>query len=105
MPAGADVPPDEAMRRLGHWLNPRGQLVTWPARQGTQRLAAAHLVAKFERGRRYSEREVNELLSEWHLFRDPAILRRSLYDWGHLDRTPDGAAYWLPDAKEEDAPD
>lgn len=93
--AGDDPPPEEAQRQLSGWLNGQGQLARWPAKQRIPRLALAYLVARFDRGRRYSEPEVNEVLGPWHLFHDPAILRRSLYDRGLMDRTPDGSAYWL----------
>ena len=58
-------------------------------------MAAAYLAARFEAGRIYNERQVNELLLEWHTFRDWALLRRRLFDWRHLDRERDGSRYWL----------
>jgi len=58
-------------------------------------MAAAHLAAQFEPGREYHEREVNELLLDWHTFGDWALLRRVLYDWRYVDRESDGSRYWL----------
>ncbi len=37
---------------------------------------------------------MNELLLGWHTFGDWALLRRMLFDWGHLDRESDGSRYW-----------
>ena len=56
-------------------------------------MAAAHLAAHFESGREYSEREVNELLLDWHTFGDWALLRRVLCDWRFMERERDGTRY------------
>lgn len=58
-------------------------------------MALEFLAAKFEMGREYSEKEVNEILNQNHTFGDPALLRRELYMKKLLDRTPDGSRYWL----------
>jgi hypothetical protein len=89
------VRPEEAARQLGQRLDPQGRLVRWPTKLGQQRLAVAYLVAKFERGRRYTEGEVNAVLDEWSLFRDAAILRRTMVEEGLLGRTLDGREYWV----------
>lgn len=62
-----------------------------------------YLAGKFEAGREYTEREVNELLLDWHTFADPATLRRELYDYGFLDRSRDGKVYRL--AEKQPAPE
>ena len=82
-------------RELRPFVDPDGRLRQWPTKQKTQRMAAAMLASRFEPGRVYNEREVNELLLEWHTFGDWALLRRVLFDWGHLDRESDGSRYWL----------
>jgi hypothetical protein len=58
-----------------------------------QRAAALYLVTRFEFAAEYSERQVNAILEDWHTFRDPARLRRTLVDWGYLDRESDGSRY------------
>lgn len=86
-------------RELRPFVDEDGRLKQWPTRQKTQRMAIALLAGHFEPGRTYNERQVNELLLEAHTFGDWALLRRMLYDWGHLDRERDGSRYWLrPDA-------
>jgi hypothetical protein len=58
-------------------------------------MAIAYLAARFEPGRDYRERDVNELLLRWHTFGDWALLRRLLFDWRFLDRERDGSRYWV----------
>lgn len=52
------------------------------------------LAEKFETGKQYTEAEVNAILDAWHLFGDPALLRRELISVGWLKRSRDGSTYW-----------
>jgi hypothetical protein len=74
-------------------LDRQGRLARMPARDARQ-AALAYLASKFEHGRDYSEREVNEVLDAWHTFGDHTRLRRDLCDAGLLAREPDGRRYW-----------
>ncbi|NPV93187.1 MAG: DUF2087 domain-containing protein [Firmicutes bacterium] len=51
------------------------------------------VIASFEPGREYTEKEVNELLRE--VYPDYVELRRCLVDDRLLDRLPDGSRYWV----------
>jgi hypothetical protein len=86
--------PAEAAKELAGWLDARGRLKQWPTKRKLQRAAAFYLIAKFERERRYSEPEVNQVLDAWAPFRDAPLLRRTLVEEHLLDRTPDGREYW-----------
>jgi len=81
---------------LKGFLDKDSKLKTWPSRKHREKqlLALEFLAAKFEAGREYSEKEVNELLNRHHTFGDPAMLRRELFMKKLLDRTPDGNRYW-----------
>lgn len=82
-------------RELRPFVDDLGRLRQRPTKQKTQRMAIARLAERFEPGRVYNERQVNELLLECHTFGDWALLRRMLYDWGYLERERDGSRYWL----------
>ncbi len=81
---------------LKRFLDKDSKLKAWPSRKhrDKQLLALEYLAAKFEPGREYSEKEVNEILNQNHTFGDPAMLRRELFMAKQLDRTPDGSRYW-----------
>jgi len=89
--------PDGLPLALAPFVDGEGRLKRWPSRQNLQRAYVDWLAGKFEPGRRYSENEVNAIVDRQHTFSDVALLRRRLCDWGHLDRTRDGSAYWLAD--------
>lgn len=77
------------------YLDMRGRINSWPLRkQETRDIILSYLASLFEPGRSYTEKEVNELLSYYIVFNDPATVRRALCDYSYLKRTRDGARYW-----------
>jgi len=81
--------------RIKHFLNEKGQVTLFPAKRKMKICVLFYLAEKFDPNRNYSEREVNDLLLDWHTFGDPATLRRELYDYHFLDRSADGRSYSL----------
>lgn len=51
------------------------------------------IAGEFQRERHYSEKEVNEILKP--VYEDYMTLRRYLVMYGFMERTKDGAEYWL----------
>jgi hypothetical protein len=81
--------------RLSMVLDAQGRVVRWPKKLVQQDAVSAYLAKKFDRGASYTEKEVNAILEDWHTFRDWALLRRTLWDMGYMEREPDGSRYWL----------
>jgi ADP-ribose pyrophosphatase YjhB (NUDIX family) len=67
-----------------------GKLTQIPAARGKRLVVLEHLVAAFEPGRRYPEKQVNAILRAWHP--DYAALRRYLVDELLLSR--EAGVYW-----------
>jgi hypothetical protein len=67
-----------------------GRLVRLPAARGKRLVLLEHIVASFEPGVRYPEREVDATLRAWH--DDYASLRRYLIDEGLMTR--EAGVYW-----------
>jgi predicted transcriptional regulator len=83
----------QGMRRF---LDKSGRLTMWPpAKQRDKLLILEYLAGFFERGRMYSEKEVNDLLLLRSTIKDSAALRRALYEYRFMNRTRDGSRYWL----------
>ncbi len=81
--------------QLNNFLDSDGRLIRYPAKQKLKMLSLFYLASKFEKDRIYSEKEINQILKNWHTFGDWAMLRRDLYDKWFLGRKPDCTAYWL----------
>ena len=84
-------------KEIRSFLNKDGKLHTYPARFKKQLFVLCYLASKFKQNAQYTEKEVNEILNEWHTFNDWASLRRDLCDRHFLGREPDGSRYWLED--------
>ena len=80
---------------LANFLDNNSRLKSYPAKRRLKILSLFYLASKFKGGRKYSEKEVNQILKSWHTFGDWAMLRRDLYDNFFLGREPDCSAYWL----------
>lgn len=61
-----------------------GQLKTIPAKRSKKLIVLRWLAERFETGREYAEREVNDIIARVHP--DFATLRRELYDNRFFDR-------------------
>ncbi|HSG17740.1 MAG TPA: metalloregulator ArsR/SmtB family transcription factor [Anaerolineae bacterium] len=73
-----------------------GRLTSIPSKRKKFESILRYVSATFEPGRRYTEKEVNEILGQYH--EDTAILRRGLVDGKLMSREPDGALYWLTES-------
>lgn len=82
---------------LKGYLDDNGKFDRLPGKRQKKKQASMlqFLVQKFEMGKKYSEKEVNEILNQQHSFEDPAILRRLMFGRKLLNRTLDGRSYWL----------
>ncbi|GAB6181993.1 hypothetical protein JCM14036_33120 [Desulfotomaculum defluvii] len=77
------------------FLDDAGKIRQLPAPNRTKIPVLSYLASKFEKGRVYSEKEVNGIINGWHTFGDYFILRRLLVDYRFLGRTANGAKYWV----------
>lgn len=83
---------DTAVKALRHY-DDWGRLTRWPIKYSVQRLMLWGLWLRFDARRKYSEREVNDILNAWHLFGDHCTLRRELVNMRLLERKSDGSEY------------
>ena len=70
-----------------------GPLRTFSIKEKHKLVVLQEIVKRFQGERTYTEKEINQILKL--AYPDFATLRRYLIEYGFLDRTPDGSAYWL----------
>ena len=80
---------------LRNFLDTNGKLTAFPAKRKMKLYTLLYLAQKISADTDFSEREINDILLDWHTFADPATLRRELYDYRFLDRSRDGKVYRL----------
>jgi biotin operon repressor len=69
-----------------------GSLKTLPSQRKKLEAILRHVVKAFEVGKRYSEKQVNVILTGYH--EDTATLRRELVGYGLMQREGGGGEYW-----------
>jgi predicted transcriptional regulator len=88
-----DVDLDSFDRKvLATFTEPDGSIRAFPVQEKKMRVLLRHVLDAFEPGRRYAEKEVNEILARFNP--DTARLRRSLVMFGMMQREGGGGAYW-----------
>ncbi len=80
---------------IQRYIDNEGKIILWPSKPARKMAVLEYLVAKFEKEKKYSEKEVSELLNQHHIFGDAALLRREMVGRKLLDRTKDCRAYWV----------
>ncbi len=78
------------------YSQPDGRLKTLPSQRKKLEAILRYVVEEFETGKRYSEKQVNELLRRYH--DDTATLRRELVGHKLLERAGGGGEYWRPES-------
>ena len=81
------------MPSIERFLNDSGLVQQWPKKLADKRLVLSYLVTKFDFDHSYHEREVNEILKQWHTFSDWPLLRRELFEQDFLERNRSGTDY------------
>lgn len=81
---------------ISRFLDNYGKITQLPQKHKIRVATLRYLVEKFESNRNYTEKEVNEICSEWHTFGDYFLLRRELIDNGLLCRELNCSRYWKP---------
>jgi len=64
-----------------------------PVKEKRKLVLLAMIANHFAESRQYSEKEVNEIIRP--IFADYVTIRRYLIEYGYLDRTTNGSAYWV----------
>ncbi|MDN4607872.1 DUF2087 domain-containing protein [Sporosarcina highlanderae] len=70
-----------------------GPLDTFPSKEKRKFVIAQEIIKRFEVGKMYKEKEINEILIE--IYPDFATIRRFFIDYGFMNRSDDGMEYWV----------
>lgn len=84
---------------IDRFLDKNGLVKIWPKKHADKIIVLEYLITKFDIGKTYSEKMINEVLNNWHTFHDWPLLRRELVDRGYLLRDKAGYEYWVVSKK------
>ncbi|WP_322906304.1 DUF2087 domain-containing protein [Paenibacillus campi] len=84
---------NEAVLRQYFKQGTDGPLAEFPRKEKRKIIILRQLIRRFEVGRTYTEKQVNEVLAA--AYADYVTLRRYMIAYGFMDRQDDGSAYWV----------
>lgn len=88
-----DLTEKERHKILATYLDEKGRIITFPAKEKRKLVILANLVRHFDPQKNYSEEALNTILKQYA--EDYVTLRRYLIEYGFMDRTKDGQSYWV----------
>lgn len=77
------------------YMDESGALKNYPAKAKKKIIVLEEIVKNFSKGKTYSEKEINRVLQR--IYEDYATIRRSLIEYGFIERTNDCNSYWVKD--------
>jgi hypothetical protein len=80
---------------LNTFLNREGRIKVFPAQEKKFIVLLRYSLKAFEPGKRYTEKEVNEILLRYN--EDTASIRRGFIEYKMMEREGGGGAYWRID--------
>ncbi|GAP09384.1 uncharacterized protein conserved in bacteria [Bellilinea caldifistulae] len=90
----ADVESEAYERKIiQNFTDASGRIKSLPAQEKKFQVLLRYVAKAFQPGRRYTEKEVNEILARYH--EDTASLRRGLIESRLMARESSGKEYWL----------
>ncbi len=97
--SGKSIPQDdrsvitkkEETEAINKFFDSEGKILNFPKKQKKKLIILNKIIDDFEKGKSYSEKEVNEILKNRYF--DFVTLRRYMIDYGFLRRNENGTDY------------
>ncbi|WP_027358622.1 DUF2087 domain-containing protein [Desulforegula conservatrix] len=83
----------DRIKRLLRFFDSGGRLMRWPSKRSQQEICLWVIWSRLPARQVLTEKEVDQLLKDNHLFGDHTLLRRWLCDYGMMNRTADCREY------------
>lgn len=80
--------------KLKNYYNAEGKLIQYPSKRPMRIMTLAKIAERFEQGKKYTEKDVNEVIRASIAFSDIELIRRELFQYKFVGRLKDGSEYW-----------
>lgn len=81
-------------KKMANYYDSKGLLSQYPIKRPMRVIALTKIAECFEYDRRYTEKEVNEIIKQNISFSDIELVRREMFQLKLIGRLRDGSAYW-----------
>ena len=84
-------------RKMTSYYDSEGRLTQYPSKKPLRLIALSKIADCFDVDRKYSEKEVNEIIRQNISFSDVELIRREMFQHKLVGRLKDGSEYWRED--------
>ena len=81
-------------KKLLAYYDSEGKLIQYPSKKPMRLIALSKIVDCFQYGKKYTEKEVNEIIRQNISFSDIELIRREMFQLKLMGRLKDGSEYW-----------
>ena len=81
-------------KKMSAYYDSEGRLLQYPSKRPMRVLALTKIAECFEMEKKYTEKEVNEIIRQNISFSDVELIRRELFQYKMMGRLRDGSEYW-----------
>ena len=81
-------------KKMAEYFDSQGRLSQYPSKRPMRIMALTKITNCFEWERKYTEKEVNEIIRQNISFTDVELIRREMFQNKLIGRMRDGSAYW-----------
>lgn len=84
-------------KKLDSYYDSNKKLIQYPSKRPIRIIALIKITEQIDASRKYTEKEINEIIRSNIAFDDIELIRRELYQYKFLGRLRDGSEYWVED--------
>lgn len=85
----------EYNKKLENYYDSDGKLIQYPSKRPLRTIALIRITEQMDADRKYTEKEINEIIRQHIAFSDIELIRREMYEYRFLGRLRDGSEYWV----------
>lgn len=84
----------EYHKKLERYYDAEGKLIQYPSKKPLRIAALIKIAEKIDPDRKYTEKEINEVIRSSIAFNDIELIRREMFQYKLIGRLKDGSEYW-----------
>lgn len=82
-------------KKLDNYYDSNDRLIQYPSKRPMRIIVLIKIAEQIELNRKYTEKEINEIIKLNIAFDDIELIRREMYQYKFLGRLRDGSEYWV----------
>lgn len=82
-------------KKLDNYYDSEGRLIQYPSKRPMRIIVLIKITEQMDANRKYTEKEINEIIRLNIAFSDIELIRREMYQYKLIGRLRDGSKYWV----------